>query len=75
MKFAPNKFYNNNSFANWNLDSIFLHIFYMIFTKLRILKLLSKAPKFITSRRERKVIYNRVPIPIPVSISPRLLAI
>ena len=54
MKFAPNKFYNNNSFANWNLDSIFLHIFYMIFTKLRILKLLSKAAKFITSRIERE---------------------
>ena len=27
MKVAPNKFYNNNGFENWNLDSISLHIF------------------------------------------------
>lgn len=50
MKVGPNKFYENNHFPNCNLYSIFLHIFSMIFTKLRILKLPSKAPKCIASR-------------------------
>ena len=59
MEAALNEFYNNfyiiNYFIYRNLEPIFLHITHIIFMKFKVLKPLSKAPKFITPRiRERE---------------------